>query len=216
VRLAREAITEAATEPVAIAGSLCEWATSRGDGTESQLNAIAEALQEQAVVLAEAGVDLIAIEMAQDNDLSPLAVDAAVATGLPVWLGLSCKRHEGDVHLSAFDNPGSDFDTIARTVIQHARQTGDVTLINIMHTPVPDVPAAIEIIKRYWDGPIGVYPESGFFTMPHWNFVDIISPDDLVIAALSWVNDQGVRLLGGCCGLGPDHIAALRHAFNPA
>lgn len=215
VRLAQEAIADAATGPVAIAGSLCEWATSRGDGTRTQLNAIADAMQEQATLLAEAGVNLIAIEMAQDKELSPLAVDAAVTTGLPVWLGLSCKRGEGHTHLTAFDDPDSDFETIAKTVIYHAKQTGNVTLINIMHTPVPDVPEAIEIVKRHWDGPIGVYPESGFFTMPHWNFVDIISPDDLVAAARSWVDDHGVRLLGGCCGLSPDHIAALRRAFQP-
>lgn len=214
VSLAQEAVAEAANGPVAIAGSLCEWATSRGDGAQSQKNAIADALQEQATLLAGAGVDLIAIEMAQDNDLSPLAVDAAVATGLPVWLGLSCKRRERDIHLSAFDDPGSDFETIAKTVIQHARHTGNVTLINIMHTPVPDVPAAIEIVKHHWDGPIGVYPESGFFTMPHWNFVDIITPEDLVDAAKPWVDDHGIRLLGGCCGLGPDHITALRRTFQ--
>ena len=44
--------------------------------------------------------------------------------------------------------------------------------------------------------------------MPNWNFVDVISPEDLVAEANIWVKN-GVRLLGGCCGLGPDHIKAL-------
>jgi methionine synthase I (cobalamin-dependent) len=82
-----------------------------------------------------------------------------------------------------------------------------------MHTPVPDVDEAMEIVKRYWQGPIGIYPESGYFTMPNWQFVDVIEADELVKAAQLWL-DHGVRMVGGCCGLGPEHIAALRLALN--
>lgn len=32
-----------------------------------------------------------------------------------------------------------------------------------MHTPVPDVDEALEIVKRHWDGPIGICPESAFY-----------------------------------------------------
>jgi len=83
-----------------------------------------------------------------------------------------------------------------------------------MHTAVPDVPAALQIVRKYWSGPVGVYPESGYFEMPNWNFVDIIDPDDLVSFGRVWV-DEGVRLIGGCCGLSVEHIAALSEAFSP-
>jgi S-methylmethionine-dependent homocysteine/selenocysteine methylase len=49
--------------------------------------------------------------------------------------------------------------------------------------------------------------------MPNWQFVDVIEPVQLVELARHWV-DGGVRMVGGCCGLGPAHIAALREAFN--
>ena len=58
------------------------------------------------------------------------------------------------------------------------------------------------------------YPESGHFEMPHWHHVDIIAPADFVRVARGWI-DAGVRVIGGCCGMGPDHIralAALKHA----
>ena len=59
-----------------------------------------------------------------------------------------------------------------------------------------------------WAGVLGVYPHHGLWTRPHWTFVDV--PDeDLVALAQGWI-DQGVGMLGGCCGLRSHHIAALR------
>jgi homocysteine S-methyltransferase len=71
----------------------------------------------------------------------------------------------------------------------------------------------MRIVRKYWKGPIGIYPESGYFSMPNWNFVEIIDPVDLVFQAEEWVKD-GVRLIGGCCGLGPEHIQQLNEKFS--
>jgi methionine synthase I (cobalamin-dependent) len=49
--------------------------------------------------------------------------------------------------------------------------------------------------------------------MPNWQFVDIIEPAELVRRAQDWVDD-GVQILGGCCGLGVQHIRALKTAFG--
>ncbi|MDH3537583.1 MAG: homocysteine S-methyltransferase family protein, partial [Gammaproteobacteria bacterium] len=49
----------------------------------------------------------------------------------------------------------------------------------------------------------------------NWNFVDIIEAAALAAAARTWVDD-GARMVGGCCGLGPEHIAALHRAFGRA
>ena len=72
--------------------------------------------------------------------------------------------------------------------------------------------AAIGLVQERWQGPIGVYPESGYFTKPNWSFVDIISPGELAAEARKWTA-AGVRLIGGCCGTGPEHIRALNKAF---
>ncbi len=45
--------------------------------------------------------------------------------------------------------------------------------------------------------------------MPSWQFVDVMPPDEFVAHALGWLR-QGVQVLGGCCGLGPEHIRLLR------
>ena len=73
--------------------------------------------------------------------------------------------------------------------------------------------AGLHMVRKYWSGPLAVYPESGYFTMPNWQFVDIIAPDDLVAEVRIW-RDQGVQIIGGCCGIGPQHIEALHAALS--
>ncbi len=206
VELAKQARAEAAGGPIAIAGSICDWVYV--EGKWCQPDNLSAALREQAELLAEAGVDIIALEMCQTEIGSPLAVEAALATGLPVWLGLSCMRHEGGGDLATFDDPTLNFEA---WVDRFARY--DIAMINVMHSPIKDVAEGIAAVKRHWQGPIGVYPESGYFIMPNWQFVDVIAPTDLVREARVWV-DLGVQALGGCCGLGPQHVRALFKTFG--
>ena len=84
-----------------------------------------------------------------------------------------------------------------------------------MHTSPNDTDEAIDIVRRYWSGPIGAYPESGYFRMPEWTFVDIIPPEELVGKARHW-RQKGVTIFGGCCGLGPEHITALAKEYVAA
>ena len=80
--------------------------------------------------------------------------------------------------------------------------------------PSPEVTGpALEIVRRRWTGPLGAYAESGYFEMPQWRFVDIISEADYVALAKMWAHQFDLSMIGGCCGIGPSHIAALREAF---
>ncbi|NNE63796.1 MAG: homocysteine S-methyltransferase family protein [Gammaproteobacteria bacterium] len=207
VSLARQARDQCAQEPVAIAGSICEWAPTENSQWHSA-KAVFESSREQAELLAEAGVDLIALEMCQEIELSIAATEAALETGLPVWIGMSAKTHKDCDHLSVFDYPELNFESLVKALSGYPAM-----LMNIMHTPVTDIDESIKILKQYWHGPIGIYPESGYFTMPDWQFVDIIEADKLAEMAQGWVN-EGIRMVGGCCGLGPDHIAALSRIFK--
>lgn len=207
VRLAQQARDNVATGPVAIAGSICEWTTS-DDPRWNKPGDVGRSVREQAEILAEAGVDLIALEMCQTTAFSVATIDSAIEVGLPIWIGVSAETHEGCSSLSVFDYKELDFESQVRALAGYPAM-----VMNIMHTPVPDVEKALEIVKRYWDGPVGVYPESGYFTMPNWQFVDVIEPNELGKSAQAWI-DNGVRMVGGCCGLGPEHIAALRQALH--
>ena len=202
VDLAKQARERVARSPVAIVGSICEW-TSDLNPTWCSPEVVGQAAREQAEVIAESGVDILALEMCERVELSEAVTDAIIGLGLPVWMGVSARTHQGQTELATASYADCSFEEIVKRISSYP-----VDIVNIMHTQIPDVDRAFEIVRRYWSGPVGIYPESGFFTMPNWNFVDVISPEDLVAEANTWVKN-GVRLLGGCCGLGPDHIKAL-------
>ena len=45
--------------------------------------------------------------------------------------------------------------------------------------------------------------------MPNWEFHDL--PDEVLLGnAREWVETAGVGMIGGCCGIGPAHIAVLK------
>ena len=203
----------AAGKSVAVAGSV---STMRpvAPGTDRTLKekewpeAEARALFRRKVEnLARTGVDLLMMEMMRDVDYSVYATEAAVATGLPVWVGISVERGE-DGRLVGFGREDQLFNDVAKRL-----SATKPAVINIMHTSPNDTDDALQTLRKYWDGPIGTYPESGYFKMPDWQFIDIISPEELVSKSRGW-KAQGATIFGGCCGIGPDHIAALSKEFK--
>ena len=157
--------------------------------------------------LAKCHVDLLMMEMMRDVDYSVWATEAALATGLPVWVGISAERRN-DGQLTGFGREDQLLDDVARVLAKT-----NPAVISIMHTSPNDTDEALEIVRKYWKGPVGAYPESGYFRMPEWTFVDIIPPEELVDKSRLW-RKQGVTIFGGCCGLGPEHIAALAQEYH--
>ena len=166
-----------------------------------------ELFRRKADVLADAGCDLIMMEMMRDLDYSLWASEAAAATGLPVWMGIAVERRE-DGALAGFGRP----DWRLEDIVSALMATG-ASVCSIMHTSPNDMEDALKVVSKLWSGPLGAYPESGYFKMPDWQFEDIIPPAELVALARSW-RQLGVTILGGCCGIGPDHIKALADAFG--
>lgn len=218
IRIDREAVRiarEAADGRVAIAGSFSvmrpvEQGVDRTKAYREWPEAEARALmRRKAEGMAEAGVDLIMMEMMRDADYSLWATEAAVATGLPVWVGISTEP-DADGTLTGFAR--SDW-PLAEIVTALAGTGADV--ISIMHTLPNHTGPALKLVRETWQGPLGAYPESGFFKMPDWQFVDIIEPPALVAEARQW-QKLGASIFGGCCGTNPQHIEALSQAFGRA
>lgn len=206
VELARQARDNVGDQAVAIAGSISTEPPGFDRDAFLSPEKELEAYREAAGLLKDAGVDLIALEMMGDTAHAARAFQAALETKLPVWLGVSCKKRD-DGRIVSFDHTELEFAAVLDALIPMGPD-----VINIMHSEIKAIPQAIELVRQRWPGPVGVYPESGYFTKPNWNFVDIISPADFVAEAVGWIA-PGVRLLGGCCGMGPDHIKALRAAM---
>lgn len=194
---------------VAVAGSMSDFIADRENPEWRRESRLRATYREQAEILAEAGVDLLAMEMMQLPEIAIPAIEAALDTGLPVWVGASCRRVAAREQLAFFDYSDRDFRELLEAIDGLA-----VGVVGIMHSEVPDIAPGLEAVRERWAGPLAVYPESGYFTMPNWQFVDIISTDDLVAEARGW-REMGVQIIGGCCGIGPEHIEALHAAIGP-
>ncbi|MCA0432366.1 MAG: homocysteine S-methyltransferase family protein [Proteobacteria bacterium] len=209
----RAAKAAAYGKPVAVAGSMSTMRPMTNGSDRNQLTVTwpeedaRRLFRAKAAALRDAGADFIMMELLRDTDYAIWASEAALEVGLPVWIGLSCERGE-DGALYGWGRPDCAFDRIASSL---AALRPDV--MSIMHTSPNDTGEAINILKKYWGGPIGTYPESGYFKSPDWVFVDVITPGDLVDKTREW-QQQGATIFGGCCGIGPSHIEALSEAFK--
>lgn len=188
---------------VAIAGSVSCMPPAFDTANYPDAETARASYVEQAQRLAELGVDVIALEMIQDAEHGGWALDAATDTGLPVWLGFACRAEHATNEIVGYDNPGAHLETLLKELLEREPQ-----LVSIMHSPVSVVPRALECVRRYWSGPIGVYPEVGSFDVVKRCRTVRTSPSEFAHAARQWI-DLGAVLIGGCCGATPSHVAAL-------
>ncbi len=200
--LVREAVAEAAPDRrIWIAGSLSSF--HAGLGAWPSTNEARRSYALQAETLVAAGCDLLITEMMLDTSISPLAVSAATATGLPVWVGFSVRTAHDRV-LGLNERTDLAFERIRDDCLG----AGDAHAAGIMHSEIPDTPPGLDRLKDVWSGPLFAYPHSGSFRMPNWQFDDEVEPDAFAREATTYL-DRGVTAIGGCCGMSPDHIAAL-------
>ncbi len=145
-------------------------------------------------------------------DLAFQAEIAAIAkrTGLPVWAGIAVKMTEtGALHLQ--DGPEDSGESL-RTAMEALLAEG-VDVAGIMHSEVEATLPALDLLEHYWSGPVAVYPNSGHYQRPTWYFDSVIEPDKFAADAMQWVQ-RGVKAIGGCCGIGPEHIIELSKALG--
>lgn len=208
-QLAHQARDEAAEHPVWVAGSISLMTAGDDNASMPSLREMRAHCTEQAELLAGAGVDLLILEMMRDIDYSSSAVEAATATGLPVWVGFSCAgAQDGSLILS----PTIEQEIPLSAGVAAVMAVGG-SLAAVMHSDINITGPALAEVQAVWSGPTGAYPESGYFIMPNWQFVDIISPQAFVGKAMEWVA-QGAKLVGGCCGIGLPHIRALAERLH--
>lgn len=212
VRLAREA--SGAAVPVAGSFSVMRPVVPGSDRTDLLLEwpegHARDLFARKAAGIVAAGADMIAMEMMRDGDYSVWATEAAVATGLPVWLGISVEEDEAG-RVTGFGRPHWQFEEFLDELLACRP-----AMVTVMHTAPTTTTKVLAAVRDRWSGPLGAYAESGYFAMPDWQFVDVISESDYVDLARHWASAFAIDMVGGCCGIGPSHIAALRAAFPRA
>ena len=198
VEIAREARDRMAAPDVLVSGGISYWSFTDNWPEPESLRGSTE---EQASVMAEAGADLLMLEMMVDIDSMLVVLEAAQTSGLPVWVGLSCERdNSGAMALLRGGGVADALDALSGL---------KVPLVNIMHTEVEDIDACLDVVRERWQGPVGVYAHSARWHGHVCIFDSTIQPDAYANHAQTWLR-QGAQVIGGCCGLGVDHIKALR------
>jgi S-methylmethionine-dependent homocysteine/selenocysteine methylase len=206
----------AAGRPVAVAGSISSFIPSgMGSDDHTDLRNLAT-FQEQARILADAGVDLLALEMMDSSCYGLEAIQAATETGLPVWLGMSPIRFpSGRLGTYAVDTPcimptedSEDADSFVKLVQAYAEVHPNLAAVFLMHVELGVISEGLQIVRAHFpDTTLGVYAEVGHWQPPNWEFADL-TPAQYLTHATGWA-DAGVQIIGSCCGTGPDFTRAL-------
>jgi homocysteine S-methyltransferase len=200
------------TDRVAVAGSLSHMVpvaagSATVDAAKVPSNAeVSDAFYELASILRDAGVDHIMLEMMYNPVRAKLALEAALSTGLPVWFGMSARR-AADGRVISFDA----LEEVAIATIAGLIPAQGVDAAGFMHTGAEIMSEALTAARPFFAGPLMAYPDSGYFEMPDWRFVDTIEPNRLQEFFSDWMQ-QGVQLIGGCCGLTISHVEAAVRA----
>ena len=212
VQLAREARDNVAPDhEVHIAGVLSRFGLPN-DYTEQQMR---DVYKEQAEIQAEAGADLILLEFLSDK-LEPIvaAAEAAKNTRLPHWVAASSSvgTDGSTIWLGGRGHHSSPIERnsgvkLAEAIGPAMSYGGDAWLI--LHSEVEDTGPALKVSRDNWEGPLGAYSHSGDWSTPNWIFVNMISPENYVIESRKWVDEYGLQIVGGCCGIGIQHVEVL-------
>jgi SAM-dependent methyltransferase len=139
------------------------------------------------------------------GDITFSAVEIMLETGIPVWLSFRRCRH-GVCGVYGQHWGGPEGDLFGRAARRFEKMGVGALMINCL--PIDHVPGMLPWLRDFTDLPLGVYPNLGHYMDPGWQVDESISPDDYAELALQW-RQEGAQIIGGCCGVNPDHIAAV-------
>src|SRR3954454_20494229 len=138
------------------------------------------------------------------NGLTFGAVEALVASGIPVWVSFRrCRHGVCGVFGQHWGGPeGDEFGRAAR----HFEDLGvRALLVNCL--PPDHVPGMLPWLRDFTDLPLGAYPNLGYYTADGWSFDRTVDGAAYAEMAAAW-RGEGAQIVGGCGGAGPEHIAA--------
>src|SRR4051794_38887574 len=135
-------------------------------------------------------------------------VEALLATGLPVWLSFRRCRH-GVCGVYGEHWGGPEGDAFGRAARRFEEMGIGALLVNCI--PPDHVAGMVSWMRAFSDLPLGVYPNLGYLSAGGWRSETAVGGAEYAALARRW-RDEGAQIIGGCCGVGPDHIAAAKSA----
>ncbi len=211
VRIAREERDRSArSDSVVVAGSVSSY--GRFDGLD--IETMTGHFRAQGEILVEEGVDLLILESLGSTVRTVKAmVKATSDLDVPVWVSLSCVRARDTGAVMFGIEESHEAPDAAEIHGPLADAVADIMSVGgsavlMMHSVRDVTEDAVKILRAAYSGPVGAYPNAGYWTRPKWTFVDQVTPEAYLADARRWV-DAGAAIVGGCCGVGVEHIRAL-------
>ena len=153
--------------------------------------------------LASSGADVLACEtipcIAEAMALSQLIAEA----GVPAWISFSCADGQ---HLNSGE-PIAD-----ATALLSA--TPSLVAIGVNCSAPQYISSLIDQVRSQWQGRVVVYPNSGeHYCAESGTWEGTSSPIECAEAAHQW-QQHGADIIGGCCRMGPAHVAAISSGLD--
>src|SRR3954447_2671992 len=133
-------------------------------------------------------------------------IERLLDTGLPVWLSFRRCRH-GLCGVYGEHWGGPEGDAFGRAARRFEEMGIGALLVNCI--PPDHVGGMVSFLRDFTDLPLGVYPNLGYLTSAGWQFAEGVGGEEYAAMALRW-REEGAQIIGGCCGVRPQHIAAAR------
>ena len=194
---ARLAVSAARGKEVCVAGSIGPLGLSESDAAERGIDRAA-CFREQMTALLDAGVHVLFLETFMSFEEMQIALAAKPASDAIVVALFACEP-EGRLQSGM-----PVVDAFARCKQLGAHIVG----ANCMNGPH----AMVQLLEKVPAGDLlAAYPNAGYPRYTEGRYVYPTAPDYFANAGREMVA-QGARLIGGCCGTTPEHIAALAKA----
>jgi 5-methyltetrahydrofolate--homocysteine methyltransferase len=210
VRLARDAAQQFSTpdQPRFVAGSMGPTTKLPSLGHVG-FDEMVAAYEEQALALIEAGVDILLVETAQDLLQAKIATIGALA---------AMKRAGKRLPLQVQVTLQESGTMLLGTEIGAALTALEPFNIDAIGLNCATGPAEMNDAVRYLGlnstKEISVLPNAGLPQNEGGHAVYRLSPEELATYHKHFVQDFGVRIVGGCCGTTPAHLKAVVDAVS--
>jgi len=172
-------------------------------------DAMVASYEEQAAALIEGGVDVLLIETCQD------LLQAKIATvGVLEAMRKAGKRLPVTVQVTLQESGtmllGTEIGAALTTLEPY-----DVDIIGLNCATGPaEMNEAVRYLSLNSTKLISVLPNAGLPQNVGGHAVYKLAPKDLAEYHKHFVKDYGVRIVGGCCGTGPEHLKAVVDAVS--
>ncbi|HEX6501852.1 MAG TPA: methionine synthase [Terriglobales bacterium] len=209
-KLAREVAQQFSTKdkPRFVAGSMGPTTKLPSLGHIS-FDAMEAAYQEQALALIEGGVDVLLVETAQDLLQAKIAV-----IGVFSAMQKAGKRLPVTVQVTLQESGTMLLGTEISAALT-ALEPFDVDVIGMNCATGPkEMNDAVRYLGINSTKHVSVLPNAGLPQNVGGHAVYRLTPEELAQYHKHFVQDYGVRIVGGCCGTTPEHLKAVVDAVS--